>query len=120
MTSCARCGRCFSGPQLSAGEICQFDLWEPRDEVSVGHAQTGKAFVVVACLGHSRAGTVEGTAEVRAQGVRGKPSSCFRTQVVAGGYPSTYGGDRARRVPPRQALLRRQSYETVASHCGLT
>jgi transposase len=38
------------------GEICQFDLWEPRDEIPVGHGQTRKGYVVVACLGYSRAG----------------------------------------------------------------
>jgi transposase len=38
------------------GEICQFDLWEPREEIPVGHGQTRRAWVVVACLGYSRAG----------------------------------------------------------------
>jgi len=38
------------------GEICQFDLWEPSAEVPVGHGQTRKGYVVVACLGYSRAG----------------------------------------------------------------
>ena len=38
------------------GEICQFDVWEPRAEISVGHGQTRRAWVVVACLGYSRAG----------------------------------------------------------------
>jgi transposase len=38
------------------GEICQFDLWEPREEIPVGHGQTRRAWVVVACSGYSRAG----------------------------------------------------------------
>lgn len=38
------------------GEICQFDLWEPSEQVPVGHGQTRRAWVVVACLGYSRAG----------------------------------------------------------------
>jgi transposase len=38
------------------GEICQFDVWEPKLEIPVGHGQTRKGFVVVACLGYSRAG----------------------------------------------------------------
>jgi transposase len=38
------------------GEICQFDLWEPKDEIPVGHGQTRRGWVVVACLGYSRAG----------------------------------------------------------------
>ena len=38
------------------GEICQFDLWQPRAEIPVGHGQTRQGWVVVACLGYSRAG----------------------------------------------------------------
>ena len=38
------------------GEICQFDLWEPSGPIPVGHGQARRAFVVVACLGYSRAG----------------------------------------------------------------
>lgn len=38
------------------GELCQFDLWEPKHEIPVGHGQTRKGYVVVACLGYSRAG----------------------------------------------------------------
>jgi hypothetical protein len=38
------------------GEICRFDLWEPKAEIPVGHGQTRKGWVVVACSGYSRAG----------------------------------------------------------------
>jgi transposase len=38
------------------GETCQFDLWEPSTVIPVGHGQTRRGFVVVACLGFSRAG----------------------------------------------------------------
>jgi transposase len=38
------------------GEICQFDLWEPREEIPVGHGQTRRAWVLTSCLGYSRAG----------------------------------------------------------------
>jgi len=37
-------------------EICQFDVWQPRAEVPVGHGQTRPGWVVIACLGYSRAG----------------------------------------------------------------
>jgi transposase len=37
------------------GELCQFDLWEPSAPIAVGHGQLRKGFVVVACLGYSRA-----------------------------------------------------------------
>jgi len=38
------------------GELVQFDLWQPKREVPVGHGQARKAYVVVACLGYSRVG----------------------------------------------------------------
>jgi transposase len=38
------------------GEVCQWDLWEPSAPVPVGHGQTRRAWVVVACMGYSRAG----------------------------------------------------------------
>jgi transposase len=38
------------------GEICQWDLWEPSALVPVGHGQLRRAWVVVTCLGYSRAG----------------------------------------------------------------
>jgi transposase len=38
------------------GEICQWDLWETTVAVPVGHGQVRRAWVVVACLGYSRAG----------------------------------------------------------------
>ena len=39
------------------GEVCQWDLWEPSEPVPVGHGQVRRAYVVVACLGYSRAGS---------------------------------------------------------------
>jgi transposase len=48
--------RTFQRTLYRPGEICQFDLWEPAVEISVGHGQTRRGWVVVACLGYSRAG----------------------------------------------------------------
>ena len=48
--------RTFQRTVYRPGEICQFDLWEPRNEIAVGHGQTRRGWVVVACLGYSRAG----------------------------------------------------------------
>jgi transposase len=48
--------RTFQRTVYRPGEICQFDLWEPKDELPVGHGQTRRGWVVVACLGYSRAG----------------------------------------------------------------
>jgi transposase len=36
-------------------ELLQFDLWEPRSEIPVGHRQTRRGYVVTAELGFSRA-----------------------------------------------------------------
>jgi transposase len=38
------------------GEICQFDLWQPSRAIPVGFGQTRIGYVVIACLGYSRAG----------------------------------------------------------------
>jgi transposase len=48
--------RTFQRTVYRPGEVCQFDLWEPRAEVPVGHGQTRRGWVVIACLGYSRAG----------------------------------------------------------------
>ena len=48
--------RTFQRTIYRPGEICQFDLWEVSDEVPVGHGQRRRGYVVVACLGYSRAG----------------------------------------------------------------
>jgi transposase len=36
-------------------ELCQFDLFEPRREIPVGHGQTRRGYLVTAELGYSRA-----------------------------------------------------------------
>lgn len=43
--------RTFQRTVYRPGEICQFDLWEPKLEVPVGHGQARRGYVVVACLG---------------------------------------------------------------------
>jgi transposase len=48
--------RAFQRTVSRPGELCQFDLWQPRAEVPVGHGQTRRGWVVIACLGFSRAG----------------------------------------------------------------
>jgi transposase len=48
--------RTFQRTVYRPGEICQFDVWEPRCEIPVGHGQSRRGWVVVACLGYSRVG----------------------------------------------------------------
>jgi transposase len=49
--------RAFQRTVYRPGEFCQFDLWEPSGPVPVGHGEQRRGWVVVACLGYSRAGT---------------------------------------------------------------
>jgi transposase len=48
--------RVFQRTVYRPGEVCQFDLWEPSAPVAVGHLEQRRGWVVVACLGYSRAG----------------------------------------------------------------
>lgn len=48
--------RTFQRTAYRPGEICQFDLWEPSALVPVGNLELRRGWVVVACLGYSRAG----------------------------------------------------------------
>ena len=48
--------RTFQRTAYRPGEVCQFDLWEPSAPVAVGHFEQRRTWVVVACLGFSRAG----------------------------------------------------------------
>jgi transposase len=48
--------RTFQRTVYRPGELCQFDVWQPCAEVPVGHGQTRRGWVVIACLGYSRAG----------------------------------------------------------------
>jgi len=48
--------RTFQRTVYRPGEVCQFDLWEPSTPVPVGHLEQRRGWVVVACLGYSRAG----------------------------------------------------------------
>jgi transposase len=48
--------RTFQRTAYRPGEVCQFDLWEPSEPVAVGQLEQRRGWVVVACLGYSRAG----------------------------------------------------------------
>lgn len=47
--------RTFQRTIYRPGELCQFDLFEPRELVAVGHGQTRRGWIVTAELGYSRA-----------------------------------------------------------------
>jgi transposase len=48
--------RTFQRTVYRPGQNCQFDLWEPSNKVPVGAVEHRRGWVVVACLGYSRAG----------------------------------------------------------------
>jgi transposase len=48
--------RTFQRTSYRPGALCQFDLWQPSGEIPVGAGQTRRGYVVVGCLGYSRAG----------------------------------------------------------------
>jgi transposase len=48
--------RTFQRTIYRPGELCQFDLWEPRRPLPVGAGQERAGYVVICCLGYSRAG----------------------------------------------------------------
>jgi transposase len=48
--------RTYQRTSYRAGALCQFDLWEPTQEIPVGSGQTRRGYVVLACLPYSRAG----------------------------------------------------------------
>jgi transposase len=48
--------RTYQRTRYRPGELCQFDLWEPRRAIPVGYAQERRGYVVICCLGYSRAG----------------------------------------------------------------
>ncbi len=48
--------RTFQRTHYEPGELFQFDLWEPKVPIPVGHGQLRRGYVVTSCSGYSRAG----------------------------------------------------------------
>jgi hypothetical protein len=48
--------RSFQRTHYEPAELVQFDLWEPKAEIPVGHGQTRRGWVVSCCSGYSRFG----------------------------------------------------------------
>ena len=48
--------RTFQRTHYEPAELVQFDLWEPKAEIPVGHGQTRRGWVVSCCSGYSRFG----------------------------------------------------------------
>jgi transposase len=83
--------RTFQRTLYRPGEICQFDLWEPSRPIPVGHGQERRGWVVVACLGYSRAGVGALIFSKRAEDVLWGVARCLWR---LGGLPRTLVWDR--------------------------
>jgi transposase len=93
------------------GEICQWDLWEPSRRVPVGHGQDRRAWVVVACLGYSRAGAGALIFSKEAPDVLWGMTRCLRT---LGGLPELLVWDREGCLHARGG----RPTEIYAAFCG--
>ena len=83
--------RTFQRTVYRPGEICQFDVWQPRVEVPVGHGQTRRGWVVIACLGYSRAGVGVLVFSTQAEDLLAGIAGCLQR---LGGLPNTLVWDR--------------------------
>jgi transposase len=83
--------RTFGRTLYRPGELCQFDLWEPSRPIPVGHGQERRGFVVVACLGYSRAGAGALIFSKRAEDILWGVTRCL---WALGGLPGTLVWDR--------------------------
>jgi len=79
-------------------ELLQFDLWEPRGEIPVGHGQTRRGFVVTCELGFSRASWAALVFSKEAPDLLWGMARCLR---ALGGLPETVVWDREGAIAPR-------------------
>ena len=93
------------------GEICQFDLWEPRAEIPVGHGQTRKGWVVTSALGFSRAGAGALIFSKQAPDILWGMGRCL---AKLGALPETLVWDREAAIAPKG-----RPTEAFAAFCGV-
>lgn len=103
--------RTFQRTVYRPGEICQFDVWEPAAEVPVGHGQTRRAWVVIACLGYSRAGAGVLVFSKQTEDLLAGVAGCIER---LGGLPSTLVWDRQAGIHARDG----RPSEAFAAFCG--
>lgn len=83
--------RTFQRTVYRPGEVGQFDVWQPRAEVPVGHGQTRRGWVVIACLGFSRAGAGVLVFSTQTEDLLAGIAGCLER---LGGLPQTLVWDR--------------------------
>lgn len=103
--------RTFQRTVYRPGAVCQFDLWEPREEVAVGHGQTRRGWVVIACLGYSRAGAGVLVFSKQAEDLLAGIAGCLQR---LGGLPETLVWDRQAGMHARDG----RPTEAFAAFCG--
>jgi len=92
------------------GEICQFDLWEPREEIPVGHGQTRRGWVVTSALGYSRAGAGALIFSKQAPDILWGMGRCL---AKLGTLPETVVWDREAAIAPKG-----KPTDAFAAFCG--
>ncbi len=92
------------------GEICQFDLWEPRAEIPVGHGQTRRGWVVTSALGYSRAGAGALIFAKQAPDILWGIGRCL---AKLGALPETVVWDREAAIAPKG-----KPTDAFAAFCG--
>ncbi len=103
--------RTFQRTIYRPGEICQFDVWQPREEIPVGHGQTRRGWVVVACLGYSRAGAGVLVFSTQTEDLLAGIAGCLQR---LGGLPRTLVWDRQAGIHGHQG----RPSEAFAAFCG--
>jgi transposase len=92
------------------GEICRFDLWEPKAEIPVGHGQTRRGWVVTCALGYSRAGAGALIFAKQAPDILWGMARCL---ARLGALPETVVWDREAAIAPRG-----KPSDAFAAFCG--
>jgi transposase len=103
--------RTFARAVWRPGEVCQFDVWRPREEIPVGHGQTRRGYVVIACLGFSRAGAGVLVFSTRTEDLLAGVAGCLER---LGGLPQILLWDRQAGIHGHQV----RPSEAFAAFCG--
>jgi transposase len=103
--------RTFARGVWRPGEVCQFDVWQPHKEIPVGHGQTRRGYVVVACLGYSRAGAGTLVFSTRTEDLLAGVAGCLER---LGGLPQLLLWDRQAGIHGHQG----RPSEAFAAFCG--
>jgi transposase len=103
--------RTFQRTVYRPGEICQFDVWQPREQIPVGHGQTRRGWVVIACLGYSRAGSGVLVFSTQTEDLLAGIAGCLER---LGGVPQTLVWDRQAGIHGHAG----QPTEAYAAFCG--